>query len=268
MRMPHPKRKGCIVIGQPNPARLGGWECAQRSNGLLTRRERLELLRRLAVSESRQLARRLYIATSRRAPRPADPDVDLTPPDSLFGREVEAAAKEQTPGLLAHSYRTWIYGRALASADGVSLDDEMFYAGCLLHDHGLISPMPLEDFTLRSARRALDCAHTAGRNRDEALPLADAITVHTTVGITVDRDGPLGCYLQAGAMVDLTGSRLWDLPRGLASRTLRQHGRHGFAAEIAALISAEAAAVPGGRFALLRGCGFIQLMKLAPFDRK
>jgi hypothetical protein len=104
-------------------------------------------------------------------------------------------------------------------------------------------------------------------DRGAALPLADAITVHTIAGITVDRDGPLGCYIQAGAMVDLTGSRLWDLPRGVVSRTLSQHGRQGFATEIAALISAEADAVPGGRFALLRSCGFIHMMKLAPFDR-
>jgi hypothetical protein len=255
------------VIRQPDRARLGGWEWAQRSNGLLTRSERLELLRRLAVTESRQLVRRLFIAIGQRAPRLADPDADLTPPDSRFAREVEAAAKEQTPGLLSHSFRTWIYGRALAAADRVRLDDEMFYAGCLLHDHGLISPIPLEDFTLRSARRALECGQAAGMDPDETLRLADAITVHTTAGITIDRDGPLGCYIQAGAMVDLTGSRLWDLPRGLVSRTVRQHGRQEFAAEIAALISSEAEAVPGGRFALLRSCGFIPLMKLAPFDR-
>jgi hypothetical protein len=265
--MPRPKRQRCIVIRQPDPSRLGGWQWAQRSNGLLTRSERLELLRRLAVSESRQLVRRLYIAIGRRATRVPDPEADLTPPDSRFTREVEAAAKEQTPGLLAHSYRTWIYGRALAAADSTPLDEEMFYAGALLHDHGLISPMAMEDFTLRSARRALDCAQTAGMDRGEALRLADAITVHTTAGITVDRDGPLGCYIQAGAMVDLTGSRLWDVPRGVVSRALSQHGRQGFAIEIADLISAEADTVPGGRFALLRRCGFIHMMKLAPFGR-
>jgi hypothetical protein len=255
------------VNSEPDPSRLGGWQWAHRSNGRLTRRERLTLLGRLASSESRRLAHRLYAATGRRAPRTVDLDAGFEPPDSRFAREVEAAAKEQTPGLLAHGYRTWIYGRALAAVDAAPCDDEMLYAGCLLHDHGLMSPIPMEDFTIRSARRALECAQTSGLDPGDALRLADAITVHTTAGIMVERDGPLGCYIQAGAMVDLTGSRLWDLPRGVVSRTLRQYGRGGFAGEIAALIAAEADAVPGGRFALLRRCGFIPLMKLAPFDR-
>lgn len=255
------------MIRQPDPARLGGWQWLQRSNGRLTRRERLELLGRIAASESRQLADRLGAAVKCRTPRNVDLKTQLRPPDSRFALEVEAAANEQTPALLAHSYRTWIYGRALAEVDAAPLDDEIFYAGCLLHDHGLMSPTAMEDFTLRSAQRALGCAQKTGVDRGVAWRLADAIAVHTTAGITVDRDGPLGCYIQAGAMVDITGSRLWDLPRGVVSRTLQQHGRQGFATELAALITAEADAVPDGRFALLRRCGFIPLMKLAPFDR-
>ena len=51
-------------------------------------------------------------------------------------------------------------------------------------------------------------------NRLPPLPqAADAITVHATPGVTVERDGALGVYVQAGAMFDLTGLRLGDLTR-------------------------------------------------------
>jgi hypothetical protein len=40
----------------------------------------------------------------------------------------------------------------------------------------------------------------------------------------------------------------------------------GFKREFAALICAEAAAVPGGRFALLARCGMPLAVRLAPFE--
>ena len=173
---------------QPDPARLGGWQWLQRSNGRLTRRERLELLGRIAASESRQLAHRLQAAVKRRTPRTVDLEAKLRPPDSRFALEVEAAANEQTPGLLAHSYRTWIYGRALAEVDAAPLDDEIFYAGCLLHDHGLMSPTAMEDFTLRSAERALGFADDRrGEDRPQLVLRNNAQGLRMKIGCEVDQ---------------------------------------------------------------------------------
>ena len=85
--------------------------------------------------------------------------------------------------LVGHSYRTWLFGRALAAVDGRELDIELFYCGSLLHDHGIARPTAGRDFTLASAERALPCATTAGVNDDRAQALADAICVHTTPGV-------------------------------------------------------------------------------------
>ena len=46
-----------------------------------------------------------------------------------------------------------------------------------------------------------------------------------------------------------------------------RHPRDGFSSELVALVRAEAAAVPGGRFALLRRCGLTTAVKLAPYPR-
>ncbi len=92
--------------------------------------------------------------------------------------------------------------------------------------------------------------------------------MHTTPGIDPVTDGPEGFYIQAGATLDLGGLRLCDVPADSVDRVLRDHPREGVTAEITAMIRAEAAAVPGGRFALLKKTGFIPAIRFAPFDAR
>lgn len=141
----------------------------------------------------------------------------LVPPDSRFAREAEDACAAQPATLATHGHRTWAFGSALLTIDGVRADPELFYAACLLHDAGLVAAVPEEDFTLRSSARALDCAQRAGLSAGAAAAVADAITAHTTPGIDPGRDGALGAYVQAGAMVDLafsTRRRRWSTSAG------------------------------------------------------
>ena len=81
---------------------------------------------------------------------------------------------------------------------------------------------------------------------DRAELLADAICVHTTPGVSLDRDGALGCYLQWGAMVDGAGLRAWDVAPANVAEVLRRYPRVDFKRELIELMRAEAAAVPGG----------------------
>ena len=105
-----------------------------------------------------------------------------------------------------------MFGLALAALDGSDPDPELFYCAALLHDHGIAEPTPGRDFTLGGADRALACASAAGAGGGRAArQIADAICVHTTPGVRIDRDGPLGCYVQWGAMTDVAGLRLWDI---------------------------------------------------------
>lgn len=254
------------MTARPDPNRVGGLEWTRRTNGRLTRRDRLRLLGSIASSQRDYFLHRLRRDRPHLTARPTDREI--RPPDSRFAREVEAAAAEQDSVIRTHSYRSWIFGRALADVDGITVDDELLFAGCLLHDHGIDPVVPGEDFTLRSARRATECAGSAGLDDERTATLADAITVHTTPGVTVERDGALGYYIQNGALVDITGNRVWHLSATLVDDTLARYDRHGFTRGLGAHFTAEAKAVPGGRFAQLRRCGFVPLMYAAPFDQK
>jgi hypothetical protein len=146
------------------------------------------------------------------------------------------------------------------------MDRELFYCAALVHDYGIAAPTAGRDFTLGSADRLLACASAAGAAEGRGEELADAVCVHTTAGISPESDGPLGCYVQWGAMVDGAGLRLWDVSPDNKEEVLRRHPREaGFKREFAEVIRAEARAVPDGRFHQLVRWGFPLAVRLAPF---
>jgi len=242
----------------PDPDRLGGPDWLRSTGGRLTWAQRRRMLAVSMATQGRLLAERA------RPRRPVDVDVDalVAMPDSRLVREAEDAALVQSPALLAHGYRTAIFARALALIDGVRVDHELLVVCGLLHDAGLVPAVAGEDFTTRSSAVATAAAERA--DREDACPhLEDAIIVHTTIGIDVERDGALGAYTQFGAMVDLVGLRERRLPHDLVARAVAGHPRAGFASEIIAGLHDEARAVRGGRFAFLRCVGFSPAVRIA-----
>jgi hypothetical protein len=136
------------VRPRPDPNRLGGLAWTRRTHGRLTRTERRRLLGAVAAAQLENAAGRLRLALARRNPRAGEVDVaSFMPPDSRLAREAEAACEEQPPSIAAHSYRTWMYGLALAAVDRIELDRELFYCAALVHDYGIAPPVAGRDFT-------------------------------------------------------------------------------------------------------------------------
>ena len=243
----------------PDPDRLGGPGWLRRTGGRLTSADRRRMLAVACGTQLELLGQRLR--------RRRGVAIDLTTltdlPDTALVREAEeAAAEHQSAELLAHGYRTAVFARALARIDRVAVDDELLVVCGLLHDAGLEPSVPGEDFTIRSAACATGAATRVGR-ADACAHLEDAITVHTTIGVRVERDGALGAYTQFGAMVDLVGLRERHLPHALVASTVAKHPRAGFVGCILPALGREARAVPGGRFAFLRGVGFSPAVRIA-----
>ena len=233
----------------------------------MARRERGRLLAAIALGQWENVIGRAKLRLGTLPPGAADVDLEtFVVPDSLLVRLAVEACDEQPPELISHAHRTWLFGCALAAVDGHALDPELFYCGALLHDYGLIEPTSGRDFTLAGADRARSCAEAAGIDDHLATELADAICVHATPGVNVDRDGALGCYLQWGAMADVAGLRVCDVAPANVQEILRRHPRDDFKRQITAMMRAEAAAVPGGRFDLLVRSGIPLAVRMAPFE--
>ncbi len=254
-------------MNDPNPQRLGGLQWTRRTGGRLTRSERGRLVASIAIGQWENAVGRAKLAVGRIPARARDVDATtFRPPDTRLAREAEDACAEQPGAIVGHSYRTWMFGLALATIDRAELDHEQFYCTALVHDYGIAKPSSGRDFTLAGAERAIAFASTADVTPDVGEAMADAICVHTTPGITVPRDGTLGCYVQWGAMTDGAGLRLWDIaPTNVTEIVDRYPRGAGFKTTLAQMMRAEAKAVPGGRFSLLVCCGVPLAVRLAPF---
>jgi hypothetical protein len=249
----------------PDPTRMGGLTWTQRTKGQLAPRERRRLLGRIAKAQAVYIAGRIRLATGRiPAGARALSAAGLSPPDSSLARAAEAASREQPRSIIGHGYRTWMFGAALAALDGSAMNPELFYVASLLHDYGIVNAVPGEDFTLRSVSRLEQCASDAGVSSASIDTASDAISVHTTPGICIERDGALGVYVQAGALLDLTGARAGELTRAYRDQVSRQHPRDGVIADVLGMIKAEAEANPAGRLALVTRCGLPVALRLCP----
>lgn len=242
----------------PDPDRVGGPGWVRATGGCLSGSQRRSMTMQSLATQRDLIAQRIR----RRRPTTVDLSSVLGVPDSRLVQEAVEAARCQPEAVLGHAYRTAVFARALALVDGVDLDHELLAVCGLLHDVGLLTAVAGEDFTLRSAAVAREVASRVGCG-DASDHLEDAIVVHTTVGVDVERDGLLGCYTQFGAMVDLVGLRERQLPHDLVVSAVAAHPRMTLTTDIVRAIRAEARAVPKGRFDFLRRVGFGPAVRMA-----
>lgn len=168
--------------------------------------------------------------------------------------------------LLNHSYRAYLFGRALGELEGLDVDTELLFAAALLHDTGLVVPPPAADFTLASAQVARQVAKAVGLSDEATETVLTAITLHYNPGVTAAA-GPVAYLLAAGTAVDVVGFRSWELPTATITAAIAQHPRSGFKHVFADAFRQEARRMPEGRARFLHRYGaFAAAVKLAPYD--
>jgi hypothetical protein len=257
------RRAGILIMGAPPGI---DWAWAVATDGALSARQRRQLLTPLLRTVAGYLRTRARLATGRRG----DGGVDLETlrwPDSALARDAEAEARDVlSPSLLAHSYRTYLFGLALAALDDAAVDQELCFTACLLHDLQLPDPTPGRCFAVAGGLRAERFALGHGEPADRAAAIGAAVAGHITVGASENLAEPPG-FVSAGAFLDVSGARLDELDPAWVAAVLDRHPRHGFKDVIRAHWHAESRAVPRGRARWLnRAAGFPVLVRVAPFD--
>jgi hypothetical protein len=214
---------------------VGTLDWTQRTGGRLSRREELGLAAQLV----REGAAMLPKAVRRRIDR--DPR-DVPVPDSAFAREAEGQCEALGPALAGHSHRTYLYGMLLAGADGLDVDDEVFYVASLLHDAGVPEARDDRCFTVFSAQRAL------AWDDPRAERAAGAITLHLNPHVP-PRQSVEGHLVRAGAGLDTIRMRAWELSRATRRAVTDLHPRDGFPEEFGRLMREHTARAPRSRTA-------------------
>lgn len=242
------------------------WNWATATGGNLGPGERRALLNPLLRTAAGYTASRLRTALGRRGRGGVDID-SLRWPDSALARAAEQEAREVlSADLLAHSYRTYLFGRSLAAADGVAVDEELCYVACLLHDLQLGAPTPGRCFAVTGGERAEKFVLSHGADPRWAAAVGAAIAAHITAGAARDLSDP-GGFVSAGAFVDVSGARLDELDPRWVTDLLARHPRLELKRRLLGYWAAEAAAVPDGRARYMnRRAAFPLLVRLAPFS--
>ena len=248
--------------------RIGTVPWSDLTGGNLSRAETRRLLAPLArahaVNAIGRTAMTLRMHPGRRA---RVPEGALCTPTSVLAKAAQQVAEQRlTPTMLNHSYRCYSYGVAIAALEDVDVDRELLFAAAMLHDTGLSAPVPGVDFTVASARTALEVAETVGLSTAATRTVRTAITLHHSPDVTL-ADGPEAYVLSAAAAVDVIGLGRWKLPDSVVDAVLVEWPRRGFKDEFRARWAAEAAAVPRGRARFVRRYGAFDLaVRLAPYS--
>ncbi len=243
---------------------IGTIEWARRTRGILGRGERARFFAAVVLRTARGMPRLLAARAGRGGSGP-DPS-RLAPPDSAFAREVVELCGELEPMVVEHSYRSYLYARALGLAEGLDCDEEALFAAVMLHDFGFEQMDELDDrcFTLAGAEAAaglLDRSPLPPALRHDVL---DAITLHLNPAVPRER-GAVQHLAHDGILLDVVGVRAAELDRAGLRRVRDRHPGHAFSIRAEPLLRAHARRVAGCRAGVLFRAGFGPALKLGPW---
>jgi len=170
--------------------------------------------------------------------------------------------------LVQHSLRTYRFGSALLARVGQEPDAELLYVAAMLHDLGLgtLFDDGVTPFHLRTAAVAGAVVVGHGRSDEDATLVHDAIALHLDLASADDaRSVVAGVHL--GALVDVIGLRLDEIPAGVVEAVLVEHPRLDMKDNLARVMAAEIERKPYGAPARLeREFGMLDRIRTAPFD--
>jgi hypothetical protein len=242
-----------------------GW--ARRTNGILGRGERARFIAAVALEQGRGVPRvvgaRIGVLGGPGGPDPSK----LTPPDTAAAREVIETVAGLESSIVEHSYRCYLYARALALAEGVECDEEAVFVAAMLHDYGVKDIPALSDrcFTLVGADEALATGDRAGWTADRCEAAAEAITLHLNPAVPAEQ-GLVQHLVHDGVVLDVFGLRATELDADGIERVRERHPRRSFNRVGGGLLRENGRRVPGCRSAVLFATGFGLALKLSPWQ--
>jgi hypothetical protein len=247
---------------------IGSLEWARRTNGILGRGERARFLAAMALEQAKGAPALLAARTGRRRGRTGPDPSELTPPDTPVAREtIEICAGELDRSIVEHSYRSYIYARALAGVEGVECDEEATFVAAMFHDYGTKEIDSLRDrcFTLLGAEGAEALLGRSGWEPARREVAAEAITRHLNPAVPLEQ-GAVQHLVHDGIILDVFGVRAWELdPEGIR-RVRERHPRLKFNEVGGGMLRRHAHAVPGCRAAALFRGGFGLALRLGPWQ--
>jgi HD superfamily phosphodiesterase len=189
-------------------------------------------------------------------------------PESASAQAAERLCRAASQRVLyAHAMRSYLFAALLARHDGMRVDQEALFVGCVLHDIGLTSAYehPVRPFEYVSADVAVDLTVPFGWSQARRDLLHRAIVLHMASEVDAS-ESPEARALEAGVALDVTGHRLHDLDERARREILRRLPRGSFKRDFTAVMQREAARKPGCAADALTQTGLLERIRSAPFQ--
>lgn len=152
-------------------------------------------------------------ATAQAAPAPAASGRIPQPPRTRFSRAVDRLVTDASPQFLVdHCRRSFALAILLAQAQHDRVDEEVLFAGVMMHDLGLTTRFHSSSvrFEVASANAARDLARSHGLSARRADAVWDVAALHATGGFS-DFKSSETALGSAGIVGDVTGLGLEQL---------------------------------------------------------
>ena len=193
---------------------------------------------------------------------------DLVVPDTAASAAaLEVASAYESPALLNHSLRAYVWAAAHGMTRGIGFDPELLYVAALFHDLGLV---PVFDsyavsFEEAGGHVARVFAAGAGWPAERRERLAEVIIRHMWRRVDVSAD-PEGYLLQRATATEIVGTNLDDFTLGFRAAVLARHPRLDLTEEFLACLEAQAKRKPDSSAAVSVRSGLSTRMAGNPLD--
>ena len=194
---------------------------------------------------------------------------ELPEPSTSAARAALAVAtRYHSPALLHHSARSYLWGAAMAAAEGIDHDAELLYVSALMHDLGLVPAfdshtLPFED---AGGQVAWVLGAGAGWTPARCDRAAQVIVAPMRDAVAAEVD-PESSLLHRSTGLDISGRGVEAVPADLRAEVLRRWPRLDLAAEFGACFADQAARKPTSAAASAVRSGMADRMASNPLER-
>ncbi|MFB2556806.1 cyanamide hydratase [Herbiconiux liangxiaofengii] len=193
---------------------------------------------------------------------------DLPLPDTAAARSaVEVTRRFQSPALVNHGIRSYLWAAAAARTQGLEVDDELLFVSAMLHDLGLEPAFDSHTLPFEVAGGLVAWVFAAGAGWPDARRNRAAEIIERHMAPSVDPDvDPEGYLLEIATGLDISGSNPGAWSPALRAEVLAAHPRLTLAEEFTECIRDQALRKPSSQAARVVASGVADRLAHHPLD--
>jgi hypothetical protein len=191
----------------------------------------------------------------------------VVPGTAASAAALEVASAYQSPALLNHSLRAYLWAAAHGMSRGIGFDPELLYVAALFHDFGLVPAFDSDAVSFEEAggHVARVFAAGAGWPAERRERLAEVIIRHMWRRVDVTAN-PEGYLLARATETEIIGTNVDDFPPAFRAEVLERHPRLDLTGRFLACFEAQAKRKPGSSAAAAVRSGLSTRMAGNPLD--